>query len=307
MQILEYEDERPLEAQFDADLAEDFEGFCFDGFGIGKGGRRAGVLDAQQMQQHGAVLIGIHPDPLQTRADLLDDRTPGCRSRGCRNCCAADRASANTGSRCRRKHTGPRSRSRARLPSCRRNSERSRDLPMPGSPTMPTACRLAAFDLPQEIVQDRQIALPVDEGCPASCRGRPEGGARLRYLQQPVGGDRIGLTFEDERTDRFDPSIALRQFVSRLAQQDRRRLGGLLNPGRDIGGVADRRIIHRKSIGDWAEHHRPGVDADPHRQVQFIGAAGVLGPAERPLDRQGRRAMRAGRGLPASPGRRTAP
>jgi len=28
------------------------------------------------------------------------------------------------------------------------------------------------------------------------------------------------------------------------------------------------------------------VDADPHRQLQFLGAACVLAPAERPLDRQ---------------------
>ena len=60
----------------------------------------------------------------------------------------------------------------------------------------------------------------------------------------------------------------------------------MLDPGCDIGGVADSRIIHWKSIGDWAEHHRPRVDADPHRQLQIIGAAGVLGPAERALNRQ---------------------
>ena len=145
---------------------------------------------------------------------------------------------------------------------------------------------MAAFDLPQEIVQDCQVALPVDEICPSSRGRRPEGGARLRHVQQTVSADRIRLTFEHEGTHRLDPGIALRQFVGRPAQQDRRRLGGLLKPGRDIGGVADSRIIHGKSMGDWAEYHRPRMDADPHRQLQIIGAAGILGSAERALDRQ---------------------
>jgi hypothetical protein len=75
----------------------------------------------------------------------------------------------------------------------------------------------AAFNLPQQVVQDRQVALPVDEGCPAGCGGRPQCSARLRHIEQPVSGDRVGLTFEDERADRLDPSIALRQFVRIVA------------------------------------------------------------------------------------------
>ena len=77
MQILEHEDEGPFETQLNGDLPEDVEGFGLEGFGIGKGRRRLGVFDAQQMQQHEAILIRIDPDPLQTRANLGDHRLRG--------------------------------------------------------------------------------------------------------------------------------------------------------------------------------------------------------------------------------------
>ena len=77
MQILDHQDKRPLQAQFDADLPKDLECFGLYRFGIGKGGRRVGVLYPQQMQQHEAVLIGSHSDALQTRANFFNDRRRG--------------------------------------------------------------------------------------------------------------------------------------------------------------------------------------------------------------------------------------
>ncbi len=238
------------------------------------------------MQQHGAVPIGIHPNPLQTRADLFDDQLWGIglenaaitaqqveqqqiRDRGAvRNAPAFDPGDAFAGE----------------LPPEFGEKPRFADA---GLADEADCLPLTAFDLPQEIVQDRQVALPVDENCPASGRGWPEGSARSRHVEQPVSSHRIGLAFEDKRTDRLDPSIALSQFVSRIAQEDCRRLGDLLEAGGNIGGIADSRIFHPQFIGDRAEHHRPGVNPNPHRQIQFIGAAGVLCPAERPLDCQG--------------------
>src|SRR6516165_9873399 len=91
-----------------------------------------------------------------------------------------------------------------------------------------------AFDLTQEIVQDRQVALPVDERRTSSCGGWPECGTHLRHFEQAVGGDRIGFAFENEGSDRLHPRVALRQLVCGLAQKDRRRLGRLLKSGGDI-------------------------------------------------------------------------
>ena len=51
--------------------------------------------------------------------------------------------------------------------------------------------------------------MAVDEGCTAGCGRRPEGGARLRHFKQAKGRDRIGLAFEQQGSDRFDPDIAL--------------------------------------------------------------------------------------------------
>ena len=53
----------------------------------------------------------------------------------------------------------------------------------------------------------------------------------------------------------------------RLLGVSHRRSGlrGFLEPGSDIGGVANHRVIKRQFVGDWAKDNRTGVDANAHR------------------------------------------
>ena len=77
----------------------------------------------------------------------------------------------------------------------------------------------------------------------------------MRDLDQAKGRDRIGLALEDQGSDRLAPDIALRQPVGRFAQQNSPRLGCLLQPSGEIGGIADNRVIHWQPVSDRAEHH----------------------------------------------------
>ena len=106
--------------------------------------------------------------------------------------------------------------------------------------------------------------------------------------EQTISRDRLGLAFENERSDRLDTRIVLRQQAGRLAHQDRSRLGGLLKSGGDIGRITDHRVVHRQIVGDRAEHHRARVDANPHRQVEALGIGGRAALVERPLYGKGR-------------------
>jgi hypothetical protein len=52
----------------------------------------------------------------------------------------------------------------------------------------------------------------------------------------------------------------------RLADQDRPRRRELLEARREIGGVADRGVVHLQVVADRADHHRPGIETDARRQ-----------------------------------------
>src|SRR6516162_340168 len=67
------------------------------------------------------------------------------------------------------------------------------------------------FDLPQKIVQNRQLALAIDKDRRTRRQRLAQPGAAMGNLEQTISRDRLGLAFEDERPDRLDPSIALRQ------------------------------------------------------------------------------------------------
>jgi len=45
----------------------------------------------------------------------------------------------------------------------------------------------------------------------------------------------------------------------------------LLKSSSDIGGVADRRRVHRQSVAERAKDDRPGVNTDPYRQSHPLG------------------------------------
>ncbi len=129
--------------------------------------------------------------------------------------------------------------------------------------------------------------MAIDKCGRARCRRRPQRGAGLRDFEQAISGDRIGFAFEAERPDGLDPHVALRQPGGILAQQYRCRVGGVLEAGGDIGGIADRRVVHRQLFADRAKHHRPGMNPHTHGQIHFVGLGCICCPAEDSLDRQG--------------------
>ena len=52
--------------------------------------------------------------------------------------------------------------------------------------------------------------------------------------------------------------------------QDAARLGGRFHPGGQIGGIAHGRVVHPQVIPNGPHHHRAGVEADPHPEVDPV-------------------------------------
>ena len=125
---------------------------------------------------------------------------------------------------------------------------------------------------------------------------RPRGGARARprgrrtapragapgascTRQQPVGGDRLGLALQLERLDRLGVDRVADEPERRLPDQDLAGLGRLLEPRRDVDGVAGGEPL----LGSG--HDLARVDADAGLDAQ-------LGQRVAHLDRRAARPKR---------------
>jgi len=77
MEVFEHENQRPSQTAPDTELPESFEGFAFDRLRVRQSRRLASVLELQQMQKDGRILVRVHPDFAEPRTHLFDDDVGG--------------------------------------------------------------------------------------------------------------------------------------------------------------------------------------------------------------------------------------
>jgi hypothetical protein len=58
--------------------------------------------------------------------------------------------------------------------------------------------------------------------------------------------------------------------MGRLRHQDRPGVGTALHPRRQVGGVADRRVVHAEVIADSPDNHGPAVQPDPELDLDPV-------------------------------------
>jgi hypothetical protein len=91
--------------------------------------------------------------------------------------------------------------------------------------------------------------------------------------QQPGGSDGRLLTLHSDRLDRLQAGGALKKPARILAHQDRPRLGDLLETGRQVGRVPDRRVIPTELVPDPPDHHPPGIHPHADGNVDAVEVA----------------------------------
>jgi hypothetical protein len=125
----------------------------------------------------------------------------------------------------------------------------SRDFPIPASPTIETSCRgrspgdQAALELRELLAteQGRQLAALAAEG-----------GRALGQAEHLVRRHRLARALHVEGTERSGAEAAAQERVGRLGDQDRARRGERLQARGEIGGVADRGVVHLQVVADGA-------------------------------------------------------
>ncbi len=121
--------------------------------------------------------------------------------------------------------------------------------------------RLARRRAREGILKEVELALPPDERGQAPVRVELETRAPLASRHHVPGGHRLGLALERERAEGLRLEVARDQAMRRLRGHHVAGARRLLHPGRDVGRVAHRRVIHPQVVTDAADHDEASVEA----------------------------------------------
>ncbi len=122
----------------------------------------------------------------------------------------------------------------------------------------------------------------------AASFGGAEGGADLVPSEDLVCGDWLGLAANLEGAGGAHLEEPAHQAVRGLAHQDRSRRGQRLQAGGEVGGIADRRVVHLEVVADGADDDRSGMDTDARGELEAAsGVQAAIEITERLLDLPG--------------------
>ncbi len=94
---------------------------------------------------------------------------------------------------------------------------------------------------------------------------------RVAHVEEPVGGNRLGLAFQNERLDRLDLGRVAGKRERRRSDQHLARLGRLLQPGGDVDRVAGREPLLGAGDDLPCHHADPPLQAELRQRVAHLG------------------------------------
>ena len=112
--------------------------------------------------------------------------------------------------------------------------------------------------------QERELALAPDHGS-VEPPGEPDGD-RI-HLQDPIRRQGLALALQRERLQRVGQDRVTHEAIGGLADQDLARPGSLLEPRRDVHGIAGAELGRRTRLGD---HDLPGVQPDTDLDLDAV-------------------------------------
>ena len=121
----------------------------------------------------------------------------------------------------------------------------------------------------QGLHQHREFGVAADKAREPAGRGRLQAPPDAAGADQLKDIERRCQALDRHGSQRRDLDIPLSQTQHRLGQQDRAWHGHLLHAGRQVGGLAHRRVVHLEVAADGADDDFPRIepDADLHRHA----------------------------------------
>ncbi len=294
VEVLDLQEDQAAAAGVEEDLAQHGEGPRLERLRAELGERLGPLLDVQQAQEIGQGLLGIE---IRAREALADPGGDGNRpipladppfvaqhveERKVRDSGAIGEAAAGEPGRGRAPAAAAELVEEARFARARLARDAHH-------------LSMAALGLLAQLVQNRHLALAADERrqAPAAEDGLIRlGGAEP---EQPIRLDQLRLALDLGRSQGLGLDLAMDQPPRRLADQDRARLGDLLQAGRQVRGVAHGGVVGAEVVANAADHDPAGIETHPDLELDAVALAqlGVL-VADRLLETQGRQDGAAG-------------
>ena len=149
-------------------------------------------------------------------------------------------------------------------PSRSRSARTRRDLPTPGSPHEQHHLALALLGLPPAVEQQAELVLAADQRRQARRLARLEAALRAAAAEHPPGPHGCGEALEAVDAEVGVLEQAAEQAPGGRVDDHAARLGQGLEAGGEVRGLADHRLLLRRTLADQvADHDQPGRDADP--------------------------------------------
>src|SRR5207244_3983156 len=126
------------------------------------------------------------------------------------------------------------------------------------------------------LLELRELGRASDEQRQPAFRGNGHGRGELASPENLVRRNPLALAPDRDRAEGVHLEESPHQPVRRLADQDGPGLGERLEASRQVGGVADRRVVHLEVVADGPHDDRAGVDPDagPQRDTLLLAEAG---------------------------------
>ena len=180
----------------------------------------------------------------------------------------------------------------ARRASRSRSSRTRRDLPIPGSPESSTTWPSPSLACRQRRSSSASSSSRPTSGVSAGGLTRLEAAFGPALARDPPRRQRLGEALEALRAEVVELEQAAEQATRGRADHHRSRLGQRLQARREVGRLADHRLLARCALADQIADHRPGrwrcrsgpAAAHPHgRRSRAIASTSAQPRAHRPL------------------------
>ena len=135
------------------------------------------------------------------------------------------------------------------------------------------ALTLAALGLAPALQQQRQLLVAADHRQESSTTPGLEAAAGSTFAQHRERRHRHRQAFQRLRRERRQLERSTHQLPRGFGDHHLARLGHALQPGGQVGRLADHRLLLRRPLADQlADHDEPGGDTDPTGERRLAGA-----------------------------------
>src|SRR5262245_25208798 len=122
-----------------------------------------------------------------------------------------------------------------------------------------------------------ELSIAAGERCQLALSRYFQPGSAAELPAHGIDANGLGLPFDLELAQVLEHEESVPKGLCSSTGYDLAWLGDREESGREVGGVADRRVVHAEVAADGADNHGTCIEPHPHLEVDPVGPLHVLG------------------------------